>query len=283
MFYNVERSPTPKEIPPMLDYARPEANEPRIQSLARADAILTAVMSRPEPIGLGALSEAVGLNKTTVFNLAESLVVLGFLERTSQPKGYRLGLRCLELGRHVAKTLPLLEVSRPSLRELCQKTGETVNLAAPYLHEAIIIEALQSHHAVRATAYAGSRSNYHSSACGKAILAQFPLEQRQWLYASAGLKRMTEHTICDVDALEAELATVREKGFAIDNQENEIGAYCLAMPIFGPFNEIAGSISVSGVIQRMTPQLIDEVVALLQHHTGSISQALRRSSPGSGR
>lgn len=261
----------------MIDYSKPDAQEPRIQSLARADAILTAVMSSAGPIGLGTLSEVVGLNKTTIFNLAESLVVLGLLERTSQPKGYRLGLRCLELGRHVAKTLPLLEVSRPSLRELCQRTGETVNLAAPYLHEAIIIEALQSHHAVRATAYAGSRSNYHSSACGKAILAHLPPEQRQWLYTSVGLKPMTEHTIVDVGRLEAELAAVREKGFAIDNQENEIGAYCLAMPIFGPFNEVVGSISVSGVIQRMTPQLIEEGVALLQHHTSGISQALRRS------
>lgn len=281
MFYNVERpSPFPKDLS-MADFSRPESLEPRIQSLARADAILSAVMSRAEPISLGALSDAVGLNKTTIFNLAESLVVLGFLERTTQPKGYRLGLRCLELGRHVAKTLPLLEVSRPSIRELCQKTGETVNLAVPYLHEAIIIEALQSHHAVRATAYAGSRSNYHSSACGKAILAYLPMEQRKWLYATAGLTRMTEHTICDVDKLEAELATVREKRFAVDNQENEIGAYCLAMPIFGPFHEIAGSISVSGVIQRMTPQLIDEVVALLQHHTTVISQSLRPgSTPG---
>lgn len=251
--------------------------EPRIQSLARADAILAVVMSYDGPIGLSTLSETLELNKTTVFNLAESLVVLGYLERTAQPKGYRLGLRCLELGRHVAKSLPLLELSRPALRELCQKTGETVNLAAPYLREAIILEALQSHHAVRATAYAGSKSSYHSSACGKAIFAYLPLEQRRWLYGAVGLKRLTEYTICNVNELEADLANIREKGFAIDNQENELGAYCVAMPIFGPFNEIVGSISVSGLIQRMTPPLIDEAVALLKEHTTHISQMLRQN------
>lgn len=250
--------------------------QPRIQSLARADAILTAVMQHDETITLAALSEAVGLNKTTVFNLAESLTVLGFLERVKQPKGYRLGLRCLELGRHVSKNLPILEISRPSLRELCQATRETVNLAVPYLHEGIIIESLQSQQAVRATAYAGARSHYHSSACGKAMLAYFPEDQRKWLYKSVGLPRMTEHSICDPKALEKDLHEVRKNGFAIDRQENEIGAYCVGMPIFGPFEQVVGAISVSGVIQRMTPDLVAEVVRLLRTHTQRIGQTLAK-------
>lgn len=260
-----------------MEQPAPEPRPPRIQSLGRADAILTEVMSRDGPITLGALSEALRLNKTTVFNLAESLVVLGFLARTTQPKGYQLGLRCLELGRHVAKKLPILEISYPSLRDLCQVTRETVNLAVPYLQEGIILEALQSQQAVRATAYAGARTNYHSSACGKAMLAYFPEEQRRWLYESVGLERMTEYTICDVPALEAELEDVREKGFATDRQENEIGAHCVGMPIFGPFREIVGAISVSGVIQRMTPGFVDEIVRLLRRHTDKISQTLSQA------
>jgi IclR family KDG regulon transcriptional repressor len=252
---------------------------PRIQTLARADTILSAVMNHDGPIGLGALSEVVGLNKTTLFNLAESLVILGFLERTAQPKGYKLGLRCLELGRHVSKTLPLLEVSRPSLRELCQATRETVNLAAPYLHEGIIIEALQSQQAVRATAYSGARTSYHSSSLGKAMLAYFSEEQRHWIYKTSGLPRMTEFTICDPDVLERELEQVRKDGFATDRQENEIGAYCIGMPIFGPFHEVVGAISISGVIQRMTPDLVTEIVSLLRHHTARISGALRQALP----
>jgi IclR family acetate operon transcriptional repressor len=254
-----------------------EASQPRIQSLGRADAILSAVMHREGPITLAALSEAVALNKTTVFNLAESLLQLGFLERTTQPKGYRLGLRCLELGRHVAKTLPILEISQPFLPELCVATRETVNLALPYLHEGIIVEALQSQQAVRATAYAGARTHYHSSACGKAMLAYFSEEQRRWVYRAVGLPRMTEFTICEPEAMEIELAGVRENGFATDRQENEIGAYCIGMPIFGPFNQIVASISVSGVINRMTPDLIAEIVALLRAATRQISQTLGQS------
>ncbi len=260
----------------MPNLSIPETREPRIQSLGRADAILSRVMANGTPMGLGSLSDAMQLNKTTVFNLAESLVVLGFLERTTQPKGYRLGLRCLELGRHVSKTLPILEVSRSSLRDICQATRETVNLAVPFLQEGIILEALQSQHAVRATAYAGARTNYHSSACGKAMLAHFPEEQRRWLYGSVGLPRMTEHTICDAESLEADLDTVRRIGYATDRQENELGAYCIGMAIFGPFNEVAGSISVSGVMQRMTPEFVGEIILLLTEHTGRISASLGR-------
>jgi IclR family acetate operon transcriptional repressor len=249
---------------------------PRIQSLGRADSILSAVMQHDGPIALSALSSAVALNKTTVFNLAESLVQLGFLERTSQPKGYRLGLRCLELGRHVAKSLPILAISQPFLRELCVATRETVNLALPYLHEGMIIEALQSQQAVRATAYAGARTHYHSSACGKAMIAYFPEEQRRWIYKAVGLPRMTEFTICEAEAMETELAGVRKRGFATDRQENESGACCIGMPIFGPFGQIVASISVSGVISRMTPDLIAEIVERLRESTRQISHKLGR-------
>lgn len=261
----------------MTEPAAEAPGQPRIQSLGRADAILSAVMAHEGAITLAALSEAVGLHKTTTFNLAESLVVLGFLERVPQPKGYRLGLRCLELGRHVAKTLPILEISQPYLRELCRQTRETVNLALPYLQEGIIIEALQSQQAVRATAYAGARTHYHSSACGKAMLAHFPEEQRRWIYRSVGLPRMTAFTICDPDAMETELEQARREGFATDRQENEIGAYCVGMPIFGPFDQVVASISVSGVITRMTPELVAEVVVQLRDSTGRISQALGQS------
>ena len=261
----------------MDDAATLQRLEPRIQSLARADAILSVVMSNAEPTRLSMLAERLGLNKTTVFNLAESLVVLGFLAHSKAPKGYRLGLRCLELGRHVTKSLPILEISTPALRELCRITGETVNLAMPYLQEAILLEALQSQQGVRATAYAGSRSPYHSSACGKVLFAHFPVERRQWVYENVGLPAMTEFTITDRDALEAQLEEIRRNGFAVEVQENELGASCVAMPIHGPFDEVVASISVAGIVSRMTEDRVAEIRGTLARHVEDISAALGKS------
>ena len=251
-----------------------DAGEPRIQSLARADAILSAVMNNREATPLSKLTETLGLNKTTVFNLAESLVVLGFLMRTSNPKGYKLGLRCLELGRHVSKNLPILELSRPVLRELCQSTGEAVNLAMPYFQEAILVEALQSQLGVRATAYAGARSNYHSSACGKVLLAFFPKERREWVLNNIEFTKLTEFTITDRGELEQQLEDIRVKGFASEVQENELGASCIAAPIFGPFDEVVASISVAGVVHRMSPERVALISSELLERCAQISREL---------
>ena len=251
-----------------------DAGEPRIQSLARADAILSAVMNNREATPLSKLTETLGLNKTTVFNLAESLVVLGFLMRTRNPKGYKLGLRCLELGRHVSKNLPILELSRPILRELCQSTGEAVNLAMPYFQEAILVEALQSQLGVRATAYAGARSNYHSSACGKVLLAFFPEERREWVLNNIEFTKLTQFTITDRGELEQQLEDIRVKGFASEVQENELGASCIAAPIFGPFDEVVASILVAGVVHRMSPERVALISSELLERCAQISREL---------
>ena len=258
----------------MKKAADPASEAPRIQSLARADAILSAVMANSGPTSLAQLTDALGLNKTTVFNLAESLVVLGFLTRSRSPKGYILGLRCLELGRHVTRNLPILEISRPALRDLCRTTGETVNLAVPYLQEAILIEALQSQQGVRATAYAGARSSYHSSACGKVLLAHFPDERRTWLYDHVGLLPLTEHTITSTSKLEEQLALIRRDGYATEHQENELGAACVAVPILGPFGEVVAAISVTGVVHRMTDKRIADILGKLKPHAAEISDNL---------
>ena len=107
----------------------PIRKAPRIQSLARADAILGIVASTPHAaVRLSEISSHLALSKTTVFSLAESLVSLGYLSRDATVKGYRLGLRNLELGRTVARQMDIVELCRPSLIRLCRDTGETANL-----------------------------------------------------------------------------------------------------------------------------------------------------------
>src|SRR5215470_13176149 len=150
--------------------ARQPRKEVRIQSLARASAILD-VIAENGTVQLTELSAAVGLNKSTTFYLVESLADLGFAERAGDGKGYRLGLRNLELGRSVQRRLDIAAVSRPALMRLCALSKETVNLAVPYVFDAMIVESLEGAHGVRATSYAGSRASYHSTACGKAIVA----------------------------------------------------------------------------------------------------------------
>lgn len=250
----------------------------RIQSLARATAILE-VISRKGVASLAAICQATGLNKTTAFYLLESLVGLGFAERAAPSRGYRLGLRNLEFGAAVQRRISLLEVSRPALIRLCAETKETVNLAVPYLLDALIIESLEGSYGVRATSYAGTRAPYHATACGKVILAQFEPAERQAIYAARALAAFTPNTITDVVALEAELEEARQAGYAFDLEEYEDSAHCAAAPIFDGFGRIAGSISLAGIKNRMTPAALKEAAALIAVETRTITARLGERNP----
>ena len=251
----------------------PVMGKPRIQALARADAILSIVLaSKTGTARLHELSEGLGLNRTTVFNLAESLVVLGFLAKDEA--GYRLGLRNIELGRSAARRGDLLAKCRPALVRICHTTGETVNLAVPYLSNAIILESYESRHGVRATSYAGTRAAYHSTACGKALLAKFGPEVRRQIYENAGLPAATAHTITDPERLEASLGDIARRGYAIEVEENELGAFCIARAISNSFGEALASISVASVTQRMNDETVGRFAAVLEQEVAKLEAQL---------
>jgi len=246
---------------------------PRIQSLARANAILTEVAGASSgTMRLNELSQRLALNRTTVFNLAESLVMLGFLAKDEA--GYRLGLRNIELGRAAARQIDLLPRLRPVLMRICHETGETVNLALPYLTELMIVESYESRHGVRATAYAGTRAPYHATACGKALLNTFSPEAREQIYAFAGLTAVTDRTITDRRKLEADLARAKARGYGLEVEESELGAFCVAMAIVNSFGEALASISVASVTQRMSDETIAGFAAVLEREVGALEREL---------
>jgi DNA-binding IclR family transcriptional regulator len=250
-----------------------QRNQTRIQSLARANAILDVLVAN-EVAALRDISEATGLNKTTVYYLAQSLVDLGFAERVGNGQGYRLGLRHLELGRTVLRRVNIIPVSRPSLIRLCTLSRETVNLALPYVFDAMIVESLEGTHGVRATSYAGSRAPYHATACGKAILAFLEPAAREAIYQARPLDRITPNTITDKDALEEQLALVKARGYAIDMEETEPNAHCVAAPIWDGLGNVAGAISVAALASRLSQSALPDLAQSIMRETNSISKIL---------
>lgn len=252
----------------------------RIQSLSRASAIIDVIANSTDGwASLQEISRHTGLNKTTAFNLVASLVALGFVEQDRASKQYRLGLRNLELGRIVQLRLDIPSIARPSLYRLCNRTKETVNLALPYLFEVLIVESIEGSYGVRFTSYTGSRADYHSTACGKAIFAHVPEAVRGAIYEARPLAPITPNTIVEIDALEKELMRVRERGYALDIEENELGAACVAVPIFDGFSEIVAAISVSGPVSRLTKARLTEIAGEVIAETSAISAAMHSSAP----
>ena len=246
---------------------------PRIQSLARASTILD-IIARKGNASLADISAASGLNKSTAFYLVESLADLDFVDRLADRKGYCLGLHNLELGRAVQRRLDIAAASRGALVRLCHLSKETVNLAVPRVFDAMIVESLEGAHGVRATSYAGSRAAYHSTACGKAILAFLEAPTRQAIYDTRGLPAVTANTVTRQDQLEEQLAMIRSFGYSVDKEENEIGANCVAAPIHDGLGEVAGSISISGLASRLDQAKLADLAAIIVHETSAISNLL---------
>ena len=235
---------------------------PRIQSLARASAIIDVIADAGEEgAGLSEISRATKLNKTTAFNLLASLVTLRFIEQDEHSRRYRLGLRNLELGRIVQQRLHVSHLARPILADLCRKTNETVNLGLPDLLDLLVVDSFQGSQILHATAYTGWRSLYHCTALGKAFMAQWDAPMRHTIYNSCGLPRQTEHTITDIDTLEAQLAQFRAKGYAVDLEENEIGVNGIATSIVNGLSEVSAAISVAGPAARLTEEALDRMSA----------------------
>lgn len=254
----------------------------RIQSLARANAILE-VLERQGIATLTSIARQTGLNKTTAFYLIESLVGLGFAERLDQGQGFRLGLRNLELGKAAQRRMNIIDSAKPTLTKLCLATRETVNLAVPYLLDALIVESLEGTHGVRVTSYAGTRAPYHATACGKVILANFDEASRHAIYDSRGLDPITPKTLTSIAALEAQLAEIRRAGHGFDLEEMEDSAQCVAAPVFDAFGRIAGAVSVAGPKSRATVESLTAIAALIKVETAEISRRLGGGDAGSAR
>lgn len=247
----------------------------RIQSLKRADDIIQAIASSPSGwTRLKDISEATNLHVTTTFNLLATLVSLGYVEFNQSRKLYGLGLRNLELGRALQRRMDISEAAQPSLYLLCHKFGETVNLAVPYLFEALIIDSIQGTHSIRATAYAGTRCSYHSTAIGKVILVHFSKPVREAIYEARPLVAHTPHTITVMEKLERQLDQIRMRGFALDNEETELGAACVAASITDGLGQVSAAISISGPVNRLTAKQLNIIAEDLIIETDKISKAL---------
>ena len=268
-FHNIERSSAPS-FPPQ---------EARIQSIARAKALLDVLTTTDgDWTPLRQLALATGLAKTTAFNLVNALVEVGLVEHDPPRGAYRLGAQMLVYGRSVERRMDLVGLMRPYLLKLCTATRETVNLALPGANDILIVDSVEGAQTLRVTSYAGTRAAYHSTACGRALLAHHAEAKRRQLLSAGPLAAMTPRTTLDPAAIEAILGQCRRVGYVEEVEENELGAACVAAPLFGASaeGEAVGAVSVAGPLARMGPEARAEIGLLL---VATMADARRAIAP----
>lgn len=212
------------------------------QSLGRALQILASLGEGER--SLDQLAAELGVHKTTVLRLLRTMESERFVRRDAAHR-YRLGSRLFALADVAREQHVVRDVAAPHLRELNQKTGQTVHLAAWENGEVVYIDKLDSVRSVRMYSQVGVPAALHCTAVGKVLLAAQPKRQREALLASMDYHAYTPNTITDLDALRDELDGVRERGWAQDRAEHESFINCLGAPIKDRDGRIVGAVSVS--------------------------------------
>ncbi len=249
----------------------PRTGQPAVRHVAsvqRALAVLDALGEAEDDLGTNEISRRTGINASTVSRLLATLTQASFVEHLEETGRYRLGIRLLELGNAVVARLDVREIARPHLVSLADLSGETATLSAPAHHSAVTVDFVQSPSSVQSVARLGRRSVGHATATGKVVLAYG--EAR----VGAPLERYTEHTILDSDELVAELASVRERGYATAIRERESDLNGVAAPVWSASGELSATIGVQGPSSRFDARAINAVVPELIASGSAISRAL---------
>lgn len=242
-----------------------------MQSVERAIAILQAFSHTQPERGVSELSRELGVHKSTVYRLLATLERHGLVARNPETERYRLGLELLVLAAQVVEHMDLREIARPHLRALSERCQETVNLAI--LHEDQVMDIEQFAPPVRSVkniGWVGRRMPAHCTAAGKVLLAHLPPEKLERFLRSR-LERLTPRTITDPDRLREELVRVRERGYAIAEEELEDGLNALAAPIYDHAGAVNAAVSLAGPAFRIPPTMFPHLAALLLETCAKIS------------
>lgn len=235
--------------------ARPPKSSSRLSSVANSIRLLKAFTDDEYELGVSSLAKRLGLAKSTVHRLASTLIKDDMLEQDRETGKYRLGLALFELGARVRRKMNVFYEAQFALKDLVEKTGETAHLTVLDHASVLFLYKVESRQAIRMKSVLGARVPAHSSADGKALLAYQTNDMVESI-AVDGLAAITPKTITELSLLMADLSQVRARGYALDDEETEIGLRAIAAPIRDSSGEVVAAISVAGPIQRMTKKVV---------------------------
>ncbi|MEJ2359454.1 MAG: IclR family transcriptional regulator [Deinococcales bacterium] len=227
--------------------AQPQLN----RSLQKALAVLECFTELRPDWGVSELSRATGIAKSSVSTTMATLAAAGMLRQDRATRRYQLGLRCLELGYLASSRMVLRDFAAPHLEELLGHDERIAYLAIPYGFELLYLDAV--HPPKRKINYSsqGRRAPLYCTGLGKAVLAYMDDDFVDAFFSAVPLVGFTENTICDSQELRDELALIRERGYATDRQEREVGIQCVAAPVIGGDGSVVAAISLSGSKQAV--------------------------------
>jgi len=254
-----------------------EAARYRLHGVERAlDTLELLAAAGPGGMTLTELADRISVSKSSAFALLQTLIGRGFAadSGTRLTRRYRLGMALAKLGDAAEVQSPLVSMALPVLHSLTDATGLTTRLVVPDGPYAVVTARVDAPGTVRFASYLGKREYPHCTSAGKALLAALPREQARALAVEAGMQARTERTITDPDALVRDLELSAARGYAIDDEEDSEGVFCVGAAIFDRNGDRVAAISGTGLKLNRPTWRMDELGLSIRDAADQITDAL---------
>ncbi len=245
------------------------------QSAEKTIRIIEYLAENNHPMRLIDIANNLDLNASTTLRFINTLVLLGYIEQEQTSSKYFLTYRICSISNKIYSTTSLRDIVNPYLKDLAKKVGESVCLAIEQSKQVVYIDVADGQdQMVKGMQRIGNIAPLHCTGIGKLLLLNYTETELDDLIQQKGLIAYTNNTIMTKKQLMEELETVRAQGYAFDNEECEIGARCIAFPIYDFTKKIIAGFSITGPINRITDAFIMEHIPLLTHISVEISRKL---------
>ena len=246
-------------------------------AVERALSILEAAAQRRDGLTNSEFSRKLGIPKSSASYILRALERRGYLRRDAETARYRLGLKILSLGGDAQGNLDIADIALPFMRALVEKIRLTVHLAVLDQGEAVYIEKVEAPGFFKVNTWVGRRMFLHSTSVGKCLMAWLPKQEIETLVKQQGLKKRTPETITNITRLLAELDHVKHVGYAMDDEENSLGARCLGAPVFDAAGNVTAAIGASGTLTQMDEASMPRMIEALKETARRVSRQLLHS------
>jgi DNA-binding IclR family transcriptional regulator len=248
-------------------------SQDNLKSIVKMMAILDCFSTLERKLSVADIAKKTKMPRGTAHRIIRTMRELGLLEQERQRDQYRLGMKLFEIGTTVLANMDLHREAKSSVESLTRVSGETVHLSVFDGVNSTVINRTDPEGNRVNTLFVLESSPAHATSSGKAALA-FQPEAAIEKFISLGLRRISPNTITDPRQLRAELERVRERGYAIDNEELNPGTKCVGAPIRNASGRVFASLSVSGPARRFTADRIEAFSELVKQYAGAVSAQL---------
>ncbi len=255
--------------------AKREKSSYIVKSVVNALALLEEFSGDVKELGVTELSKRLRLHKNKVFHLLATLEIGGYIEQNKETENYHLGLKSLELGQTYLRQIGLVRQTRPILEDLAKKSNENAGLAVIRQNSVVYLDVVEAEQTVRVAPRIGWRLPIYCAAIGKAQIAFKSEPEIEKIISWDDMKKFTENTITGRDEFLQHLRDIREKGYAVDNEEYERGVKCVGGPVWDYTQHVVAGISISGPAFRLTDEVLEkEIIPAVMEASREISKRL---------